>query len=277
MEENKMANRMFILATFVLMIVFNLHASFAATPLGPATWGTPDEPWGTRRPVTAADSALIAQYRSGNKPLTFSTDFNNPAQFQTDWQLQSDDKAGLKSCRRPENVQLTTEGLDLKTLAAQDCRSAEWSTGYVASGFRQKYGFFEARMKIADTGGMNNAFWLTTKDKYEIDIAEVRFPNYVHINLCNWAKSEHGHHTVGLGIKYADNLSEGFHDYGVLWTPNELIFEVDGDSVGVIMTQDVIGGAADIRFSTALGKSFGKISDPVGHDMIVQSFRVSAL
>jgi beta-glucanase (GH16 family) len=260
----------------VLAAALCLHAGFAATPLQPATWGTPDQPWGTRRAITPADRALIAAYRSGHKPLTFSTDFKNPAGFRTEWQPLSDDKAGLKSCRRPENVQVAADGLRLRTLAAHDCQTA-WSTGSISSRFRQKYGFFEARMRIADTGGMNNAFWLTTPDKYEVDIAEVRFPSYLHMNLCNWADWVKSH-TVGLGVNFADDFSRGFHDFGVLWTPKELIFEVDGDPVGVIMTGDVIGGAADIRLSTALGDWAGKVAtNPAGHDMVVQSVRVFAL
>jgi beta-glucanase (GH16 family) len=266
-------------------MAFGFHAVFSATPLqaskevsgrhGPATWGTPDQPWGTRRPVTSADRKLIATYRSGHKPLTFSTDFRDQAQFNSEWQPQSDEKAGMKSCRRPENVQLSGQGLRLRTLAARDCQT-EWSTGAITSTFRQKYGFFEARLKIADIGGMNNAFWLTTTDDYEIDVTEVRYPNYDHMNLCNWDKSVKSH-CVGLGVKFVDNLSDDFHDYGVLWTPNELIFEVDGDPVGVIMTSGVIGGTANIRFSSALGDSFGKIpADPVGHDMVVPSLRVYA-
>jgi beta-glucanase (GH16 family) len=259
----------------LLMAAFSSQGSLAATPMGPATWGTPDQPWGTRRPVTSADRALVARYRSGRTPPTFSSDFKNPAQFRSEWQPQTDEKAGLKSCRRPENAQSTTDGLRLRTLAARDCKP-QWSTGSVISTFRQRYGFFEARMKIADTGGMNNAFWLTTNDRYEIDIAEVRFPGYDHMNLCNWAPSVKTH-TVGLGVGFREDLSKGFHDYGVLWTPAEIIFEVDGDPVGAIVTRDVIDGAADVRFSTALGDWAGKVSDnPIGHDMVVQSVRVFA-
>jgi hypothetical protein len=63
----------------------------------------------------------------------------------------------------------------------------------------------------------------------------------------------------------------------VLWTPAELIFEVDGEPVGVIMTPDRINEAADIRFSTALADWAGQdTGGPIGHDMIVQSLRVLA-
>ena len=248
---------------------------FAATLLGPATWGTPDQPWGTRRPVTAADRALIAKYRSGDKALTYSSDFKDETKFKSDWQTLSDDKAGLKACRRPANVQTSADGLRLRTLGAQNC-TTQWSTGSVVSKFHQQHGFFEARMKIADIGGMNNAFWLTTP-KYEIDVTEFRLPNYDHMNLCNWDSSV-SNHCVGLQVQFAENLSEGFHDFGVLWTASEMIFEVDGEPVGAVMANDANSGEANIRFSTALADWAGKgSSDPVGHDMFVQSVHVYAL
>jgi hypothetical protein len=51
-------------------------------------------------------------------------------------------------------------------------------------------------LKVADIGGMNNAFWLTTPDKYEIDVTEFRLPNYDHMNLRNWDGAVKSH-TVG--------------------------------------------------------------------------------
>ena len=253
-----------------------LSSAFAATPLGPATWGTPDQPWGTRRPVNPADRALVATYRSGKKQPTFSTNFQDTGQFGTEWKPQSDDKPGLKSCRRPENVQAGAGGLKLLTLKATDCK-VDWSTGSVSSSFTQKYGFFEARMKIADLDGMNNAFWLTTPDDYEIDIAEVHYPNYIHMKLCDWNHSVQSH-TVGLGIKFQDNFSAGFHDYGVYWDSKEIIFEVDGDPTGVIMTNNSVQGPATVKLSSALGDFAGHLSaGPVGHNMYVQSVKVYAL
>lgn len=253
-----------------------LQAAFASVSFGPASWGSADQPWGTRRQPTPSDRALIASYRSGGKPITYSADFKNPDQFKSEWTLQKDEKRGLKSCRREENVEAIGQGLRLKTLAATDCE-VQWSTGAVVSNFKQKYGFFEARMKIGDITGMNNSFWLKTTDDYEIDVTEFRLPNYDHMNLCNWDKSIKSH-CVGIQVKFNDDLSRGFHDYGVLWTPNQLIFEVDGQPTAVVETPNVITGEANLRLATAIGDSFGKLTgSPIGHDMLVQSVRVTSL
>jgi hypothetical protein len=73
----------------------------------PVNWGSPDQPYGKRRPVTAADRAAIQSYRSGRKPPIFSTSFTDPAELQAEWRLMSDDGS---FCRRPRNVEATSGG-----------------------------------------------------------------------------------------------------------------------------------------------------------------------
>ena len=263
-------------------------ADGAAKLAQPVTWGSPDQPYGKRRPVTAADHAAIESYRSGRKPPVFSTNFTDPAELRADWRLMSDDGS---MCRRPANVELSSDGLRLKTLvAAPDCRNKiKWSTGSVQSKAEYRYGFFEASMKIADIKGMNNAFWmntgnqLATGDYFEIDVAEVQYPNYDHIGLQqypakanNVALSEVPHTGMGWGAKFVDDLSSGFHDYGVLWTPLGMIFEIDGEPVAAVVTNNAVNGPADVMFSSAL--IYAGIPDhPEGHDMTVKSLRVFAL
>jgi beta-glucanase (GH16 family) len=259
----------------------------SATKLSsPVTWGSPDQPYGKRRPVTAADRKAIQAYRSGATTPIFSTNFTSPAELQSDWNLVSDDNqwGTFQSCRRPASVAATPAGLELKTLLATDCRH-KWSTGYAVTKARYSYGFFEATMKIADIKGMNNAFWMTTEDNpatgdhFEIDVTEAQFPSYSHIGLQQYpAKGNKTikHSGLGWGGNFADNLSAGFHDYGVLWTRNELIFEVDGEPVGAAVTNGAVHPPTDVAFSTAL--IYADIpAHPEGHDVAVQSLRIFAL
>ena len=255
--------------------------SNTVTLLGPPTWGNPNQPWGVRRSVTAEDRALIASYRSGKKQPVISTNFTSKDELSSQWLLQTDDKADLKSCRLPENIVTTSSGLQLQTLPATKCY-AKWSTGSMISMSKQKYGFFEANIKAADISGINSAFWLVTEDKFEIDIAEIHYPNDLRITLHNnnnWDKEKDDkQHAVGFDSKFTGNLSQGFHDYGVLWTPSKIIFEVDGQPIAAIITNGAITKAADIRFSTAVMEYAGKIPDnPAGHHMYVRSLRVYPL
>jgi hypothetical protein len=253
---------------------------------GPVTWGSPDQPYGKRRPVTDADRKVIQSYRSGSKKPIFSTNFTDPAELQADWNLVSDDNqwGTFQSCRRPGNVVATSAGLKLKTLVATDCHR-KWSTGYIVSKAKYSFGFFEATMKIADIKGMNNAFWMTTEDNletgdhFEIDVSEVQYPSYDHIGLQQYpAKGNKTvkHTGMGWGVKFVDDLSASFHDYGVLWTPTEMIFEIEGEPVAAVVTNGAVKGPTDVAFSSALIYA-GVPEHLEGHDVIVKSVRVSAL
>ena len=81
---------------------------------------------------------------------------------------------------------------------------------------------------------------------------------------------------MGWGAKFVDDLSSGFHDYGVLWTPTEMIFEIDGEPLAAVVTNNAVNGPADVMFSSAL--IYADIpAHPEGHDMTVKSLRVYSL
>jgi hypothetical protein len=249
----------------------------------PVNWGSPDQPYGKRRPVTAADRALVERYRSGDLHAIFATNFTEPAELQQDWNLLSDDHqwGGFQSCRRPASVEVSPAGLKLKTLTGTDCKN-RWSTGYIVSKRTFGYGFFEARMKIADIKGMNNAFWMTTEDHlatgdhFEIDVCEAQYPDYCHIGLQQYPAAGNNqirHTGMGWGATFLNDLSAGFHDYGVLWTPAELIFEIDGKPIAAAVTKGAVHDPAVVQISTALIYQ-GVPAHPEGHYLTVQSLRL---
>lgn len=240
------------------------------------TWGNPDQPWGTRRPVTDADRKAIASYRASQAKPVYASDFSDPQKLAADWQFISDDY--LASCRRPENVVATEQGLELRTLLATNCK-AKWSTGYIISKQHYGFGFYSAIVKAADIDGLNNAFWLVTEDHFEIDACELHFPNISRITLHNNNKINGSFpQAVGFDSRYNHYFYSQFHEIGVLWTPTDVIYEVDGNPVAAIHTNNSIHGKTDIRLSTALMDYAGKIPDhPEHHHMYVQSLRVISL
>jgi len=239
------------------------------------TWGNPDQPWGRRRPVTDADHKAITLYRSGTIQPVYASNFDDQQRLAADWLFQSDDY--LQSCRRPENVVATASGLQLRTRIATECKAA-WSTGYIISRQHYGFGFFEATIKTADIDGLNNAFWLVTEDHFEIDAAELHFPNISRMTLHNNKIDGSFPPAVGFDSRFSHYFYSQFHDIGVLWTPTDIVYEVDGEPVAAIRTNSSIHGKTDIRFSTALMEYAGKIPDhPEGHHMYVKSLRVVPL
>ena len=89
----------------------------------------------------------------------------------------------------------------------------------------------------------------------------------------NVALTDVKHTGMGWGAKFVDDLSAGFHDYGVLWKPNEMIFAIDGEPVAAVITKNSVNAPADVMFSSAL--IYAGIPDhPEGHDMVVKSLRI---
>ena len=108
--------------------------------------------------------------------------------------------------------------------------------------------------------------------------SEVQYPNYDHIGLQQYPATGNKtlqHTGMGWGTKFLDDLSPGFRDYGVVWTPPEMIFEIDGEPVAAVVTNGAVHGPTDVAFSSALIYA-GIPAHPPGHDVLVRSVRVFA-
>lgn len=124
-----------------------------------------------------------------------------------------------------------------------------WTSGLVSSGgimgvapigFAQRYGYFEARIKMPARGaGFLPAFWLQGvngkngspashySDKSEIDIVEVHAadPNTILVHL---------HDAAHFAASYPSPtkvLGGGYHTYGVDWEPGHVAWFYDGKKI----------------------------------------------
>ena len=107
-----------------------------------------------------------------------------------------------------------------------------------AGRFEPTYGYFECRVEFQDQPGQWSAFWLQSPtigkvgdprvNGTEIDIFEylVRYPTKMHHNL-HWDGYGEAHKNEGMRPVIED-LADGFHTIGLLWTPDEYVFYVDG-------------------------------------------------
>lgn len=110
--------------------------------------------------------------------------------------------------------------------------------------FEAHYGYYEARIQWADAPGTWSAFWSYSRnmedpnshavDGMEIDIVEHRatdeegrpIPGKANFTL-HWDGYEHRHN--GAGFQTPDiGLDDGFHLYGLEWTPEAYRFFVNG-------------------------------------------------
>lgn len=105
--------------------------------------------------------------------------------------------------------------------------------------FEQKYGFFECRADVPPTEGTYFAFWMnaypgmgnvdgTGRDGAEIDICETANKGDYTESAVHWDGYGASHQSVGSGNKYAPNLHDGYHIYGLEWDANTLRFYFDG-------------------------------------------------
>jgi len=97
--------------------------------------------------------------------------------------------------------------------------------------FNQRYGYFEARIKVSDVRGTWPAFWLLgppgNSDIDEIDIMEMLGgrPTQQHMSH-KWGGPETGKKNQGFTLDTID-LSRDFHTYGLLWTAETIAYYLD--------------------------------------------------
>ena len=239
-----------------------------------------------KRNPTGAEIARVQKLHQHPPSILFQDDFRDPGSFANNWSIFTDDRADLQACRTAASLTVSSAGLKIDTIAVEHHR-ARWSTGEIISKASFQYGLYEAYLKITPAAGVDNAFWLTsegdlrdgTGDSFEIDIAETSYPDLVRSTL-------HRHNLHGGGDRYETgyvyrahgNLASGLHDYGVLWTPETLVFCLDGQAFQTVETQGTINVPANLRLSTALASFAGQMpDDPVGLAMLVSHVRVVGL
>lgn len=106
----------------------------------------------------------------------------------------------------------------------------EYTSGMLTTyeSFAQTYGYFEIRADMPENHGTWPAFWLLPVDGSwppEIDVIEMRGqdPNQLVLTAHSEASGEHTQARTVANVA----STEGFHKYGLLWTPEELVWYFD--------------------------------------------------
>lgn len=97
--------------------------------------------------------------------------------------------------------------------------------------FSQKYGYFEIRAKIPVGDGVWPAFWLLADDggwPPEIDVLEGRGQETGDMVMTTHWRIRATGAVQSCGFDFlVPDASRGFHDYGVLWTKDRLVYYID--------------------------------------------------
>ena len=147
---------------------------------------------------------------------------------------------------QPENISSDNGALAL-TARIQSVRGVNnrvfpYTSGIVTTGryyderprpdrFSFTYGYVEVRARIPSGQGLWPAIWLlpsTQRPLPEIDIMEVlgHRPNVLEMHF-HYQGSDGERRTVNRSADVGD-LSEGFHVYGLEWSPDEIVWYLDG-------------------------------------------------
>ncbi|MFZ4065402.1 MAG: glycoside hydrolase family 16 protein [Rhodoluna sp.] len=117
-----------------------------------------------------------------------------------------------------------------------------WTSGKFTSYGKKHftYGYFEARLKMPAGGGTWPAFWtlgsnintVSWPSCGELDIMEFAGNNpFVNTSAAHYRNSS-GNHEYKMGaLNNSVRLDQGYHNYGMLWTPTEVTMYIDDRQV----------------------------------------------
>jgi beta-glucanase (GH16 family) len=156
-------------------------------------------------------------------------------------------------------------------------KESNYACGYLDSWgkWAQRYGYFEARVKLPRTKGLWPTFWMvpsrpgekqcggdTGNGGMEMDIMEhlTRWGPYRYNIALHWDGYGKDHKSVGTSCAYVQADKDGFITPGVLWTPGSMVFYCNGKEVWRFEDPRVATVAAYFIFEVTTG---GWDNDPV--------------
>ena len=163
-----------------------------------------------------------------------------------------------------------------------------WRAGLLSSadpkgnGFAQKYGYFEMRAKLPKGAGTWPAFWLLgidqlkdkSKTQIEIDVVEEYGvnSNALHSTVHLWYPDKR--HWAEGRPALVQGMTDDFHTYGVMVTPDNIIFYFDRVELRRMNTPEEAKVPLYVLVNLALGGGWPIDKTPSPSDMYVDHVRV---
>ena len=177
---------------------------------------------------------------------TFADDFDGPKINRKRWKSFRDKVPSERGsgCRRPKNAKVSKGQLLLTVKRTGNALGCKYTVGAVSTyhRFSQKYGRFEARVKVRDTTerGLHEAFWLWPDDRVEstvkwpaageIDVVETysQYPD-IGVPFLHYTPNDNGGPKPGLNTAWDCKLDRGeWHRYTLLWAARRMEIKIDG-------------------------------------------------
>lgn len=188
---------------------------------------------------------------------TFADEFGGSAIREKNWVVRHNNRA----CRKNnfwhrECARLDGEGR-LRMIIRKSSGKPGWhdtSCVETKGRFQQRYGYFEMRAQMQTQEGFWSAFWAMPAaphkiggiehggmDGSEIDIFEKNTLADSIVHNLHWNGYGEHHKSDGKRSTIA-GVTNGFHTFSLLWTPDEYIFYVDGKQTW----QTTAGGVSQV-------------------------------
>lgn len=122
--------------------------------------------------------------------------------------------------------------------------------------FIQRYGYFEARIKVPSTQALLPAFWMLPFNKTwppELDVMEAptQYPNMIE-QTAHWKDASGKLASSGCKTIYK-NYSADFHQYGALWTEQKIVYFIDRVPVAQVATPPGMNLPMYMQINLAVG------------------------
>jgi beta-glucanase (GH16 family) len=138
----------------------------------------------------------------------------------------------------------------------------EYTSGILTTqgSFSQKYGYFEIRAKIPVGTGVWPAFWLLPDDggwPPEIDVMEGRGQQIGDMVMTTHWRIQPAGLVQSCGFDFmVPDASRDFHDYGVLWTQDRIVYYIDRKPVSDIKVPIGFDEAMYMIVNLAMGAKY---------------------
>ncbi len=198
--------------------------------------------------------------------LVWHDEFTGTELDESKWDVPPDGKRRDAYWKR-EAISVDGQGhLLIRTLHEND----QYIDGCVRTKdkFETTFGYFEARLQLQSQPGHWSAFWLMGdgvnkvgehgRDGTEVDIMEKPWLDNRVQHTLHWDGYGEQHRSEGKVVE-VPGVMDGFHTFGLLWSPDEYVFFVDGRETWRTSAGGVCQSPLFIKLSDEVGSWGGNI------------------